>query len=264
MVQQVGAESTIEAFLIQNGCIGMCSSTSESSSSSSGKRFGSAFGSGLGLTTSVSWSSSNRGGMASSGGLFGHPSSSSSNRRKNGGGGSTSKHSSCISGNAGGWQWWVRVAFKMHNGSSSSCCTSYQAATESNTSSASVRDSQSSLNGAAVGEYWWDLMFTSMTGVNDFLEHIQALRGVKPDEDELGEMLQVDRIVHHGDIIASTPGAAQIEMEVAEVVAASSAVAIGGSITMEERQDPLEHPFDASPFAQNRKKDGVKFIIGDD
>ncbi|KAJ3347355.1 hypothetical protein HDU83_002164 [Entophlyctis luteolus] len=83
-------------------------------------------------------------------------------------------------GATSGWDWWVRVVFR-------------QPDTNAN---------EASEERAAPQEYFWDLVFATLDGANEFLEFVKAVRGVKPmHETELmfEESRQEDVYLEDGD-----------------------------------------------------------------
>jgi hypothetical protein len=88
------------------------------------------------------------------------------------------------SGNAAGWAWWVRVTF----------------------ASPLDKDSSEMSRDAGQREYYWDLLFPTIEGANEFLEYVRDVRGFKAEEElysshdeEIEGDMGADAIAH-GDV----------------------------------------------------------------
>ncbi|KAJ3217938.1 hypothetical protein HDU67_006966 [Dinochytrium kinnereticum] len=169
------------------------------------------------------------------------PSSSSSSKRPSRKGRSSSgfgfgrTHSE--TGSTAGWEWWVRVVFAppMEGGE----------------------------------EYWWDLVFSTLDGANEFLEYVRDVRGVKPDEEE-APVPRTNAFEEDGDEgdqddvfgPSGVSGLDEIDMEIASV----------GSVSSASRKDGGHAGSFVALAAGSRdmrlkgrvRRDGVAFLIGDD
>ncbi|KAJ3104138.1 hypothetical protein HDU97_009489 [Phlyctochytrium planicorne] len=148
-------------------------------------------------------------------------------------------------GSTAGWEWWVRVVF--------------------------AAPSEESLSGnqgsdAPPREFWWDLVFSTLDGANEFLEYVRDVRGVKPEDgDALPQQLSSS--------LGSGPRAfPDVDGEDDDGFGGDDGdedLASAGSVGSASRKDEGSFVALAAGSRDMRLKgrvrsDGVAFLIGDD
>ncbi|KAJ3102700.1 hypothetical protein HDU96_009541 [Phlyctochytrium bullatum] len=137
-------------------------------------------------------------------------------------------------------------------------------------------------------EYWWDLVFSTLDGANEFLEYIRDVRGVKPDEDESVPPPPSGVPVSSGTGLSGRTGPGSDEVKVInddfddneDIFGPSGASAddfdidhgsVTGSVSSASRKDGMAGSFTALAAGSRDMRlkgrvrvDGVVFLIGDD
>jgi hypothetical protein len=138
-------------------------------------------------------------------------------------------------GNTSGWGWWVRVVFAVHDDDD---VKGKQKVGEEKLSDTETRPQQ---------EYWWDLVFATISAANEFLEYVRDARGVKMDDD-VSSLPIHDR----ADVYDPYSGNGEFSHEV--------------DADMEEHEEGEEEDGAGRDLKllKRLRPDGVAFVIGDD